>query len=386
MLVRYDTETSDWIHLPPRSPLRAGDQLLVLPTYRPQILISGIHLTLGESTQIRLDSLDSETALIEIQYGRTLLFAPNRAGAQIGLTLDGRRGSVTFTNVDSTLAVEVRREHSKGADPLNATAHTIVRVIATRGHIDWQPESGPPQTIEEQHELKFFDDDPGRLEPIESLPPWTHRSVLNGVDRMASSTLISLLDADRSIGLRLSELTDHRRIEVCQLTTRCLGHMGRFDALVTGLNDVGQKTYWKYYFATLQKALARGPDTAAEVLGALERLRGTEALALFRMLRGYSPDDLENGGAQQLVEYLAHDKVDFRVLAFENLKDITQKSGSYQPWYTEKRRRPLVNRWIEDLKNGLIVYKSPPLSLPPRALVQPDQQPTEEDFDVDDSS
>ena len=162
--------------------------------------------------------------------------------------------------------------------------------------------------------------------------------------------------------------------------------MGRFDALVTGLNDVGQKTYWKYYFETLQKALARGPDTAAEVLGALERLRGTEALALFRMLRGYSPDDLENGGAQQLVEYLAHDKVDFRVLAFENLKDITQKSGSYQPWYTEKRRRPLVNRWIEDLKNGLVVYKSPPLSLPPRAVVQPDQQPTEEDFDVDDSS
>ena len=49
-------------------------------------------------------------------------------------------------------------------------------------------------------------------------------------------------------------------------------------------------------------------------------------LELYRMLWGYSAEDVADGVMNKLVEYLNNDEwLDFRVLAFQNLHDITGK-------------------------------------------------------------
>jgi len=49
-------------------------------------------------------------------------------------------------------------------------------------------------------------------------------------------------------------------------------------------------------FDTAQEALARGPETAAQVRKAFETQRSEDAAALYRLLLGYSPEELNRTG------------------------------------------------------------------------------------------
>ena len=65
---------------------------------------------------------------------------------------------------------------------------------------------------------------------------------------------------------------------------------------------------------------------------AIGLLRTADAKELYRLLWGYSEEQLEKGGAAaQLVKFLEHDQMDVRVLAFVNLASITGFQTYYQP-------------------------------------------------------
>ena len=75
----------------------------------------------------------------------------------------------------------------------------------------------------------------------------------------------------------------------------------------------------------------RAPETAAAIRQSLEKQYGNESATLYRMLWGYTDKDLEDGEDARLVKFLDHESLIFRVLAFENLRDITRKTLSYNP-------------------------------------------------------
>jgi hypothetical protein len=157
------------------------------------------------------------------------------------------------------------------------------------------------------------------------------------------------------------------------LAVRCLSYTGQFDPFVSVLNDESQRSFWAAHFDALQDALARGVETAALARSALEKDRGDDAPELYRLLWGYSPDDLryspdhpKAGSAAQLVEYLDHEQLDFRVLSFENLRRITGFQLYYSPHHTAARRHSPVQKWRQRLKEGKVIYKNPPLDIPPR--------------------
>ncbi len=116
---------------------------------------------------------------------------------------------------------------------------------------------------------------------------------------------------------------------------------------------------WPIQIECLESALARGPATADKVRLAFEKQRGKDAADLYRMLWGYNKDDLPAGEAAHLVESLDRDNLDFRVLAFYNLRAITNQTFNYRPEATAANRQPAMRRWREQLKDGLIVPKAP---------------------------
>ena len=94
---------------------------------------------------------------------------------------------------------------------------------------------------------------------------------------------------------------------------------------------------------------------------AFESVRGEkQGDELYRMLWGYSPEQLEEGGAAQLIEWLSHEDLDYRVLSFWNLHHVTGFSYFYKPEDTEAKRRTPVQRWRQKLEAGLIVPKAEP--------------------------
>jgi hypothetical protein len=74
------------------------------------------------------------------------------------------------------------------------------------------------------------------------------------------------------------------------------------------------------------------------------------------MLWGYNREQLEAGADRQLVEYLSHQDLEFRVLSFWNLHQITGLlPPSYRPQWTEAKRRPGAAAWRQKLESGRIV-------------------------------
>ena len=179
-------------------------------------------------------------------------------------------------------------------------------------------------------------------------------------ERGATAAIEPLLQPDRPVELVMREESTHRRREVRTLAIRSLGYLGDFDACIEALNDKDERATWSAYFDELRQAVARGPETAARVRESYEKLRGPEAAKLYRMLWGYSADDLRKGADAELVDGLSNlDSLDVRVLAIENLKLITgPATHGYNPTEPAMARAGKVKKWKEKLKKGEIVPRS----------------------------
>ena len=358
VLCRWDAESLLWQRLSPREPLNVGDQLIVLPTYRPQILLSSnVQLTLDGGTRLELGSMGDGTPQVILHYGRALVVPVGRAGARLGLVAGGTEGMITFSDAESGLAVQLQPFHTPGTDPESNAAHRRLTLITTSGRIDWNQAEGERIGINAGSQYVSLDDRPGALTDGGQLPEWINSTTLSDIDKLASATLQPMLVQDRPISLTLSEIAEHRRIEVRSLAVRCLSYLDIFDNFVPALNDANQRSYWSAHFDAMQAALARSPATAVRVRQTLEKHRGGDAAELFHLLWGLSPDDLDQNSAARLVSYLDHEDLDFRVLGFENLQRITGLTLFYRPEHLAARRRSHVLRWKEKLDSNAIVYR-----------------------------
>jgi hypothetical protein len=83
------------------------------------------------------------------------------------------------------------------------------------------------------------------------------------------------------------------------------------------------------------------------------------------LLWGFSVKDLEEQGWDaRLVGYLDNDSMDFRVLAIENLRRITERTLYYRAENNAERRKSHTLRWREQLNSGEIRHATPPAPLP----------------------
>ena len=75
----------------------------------------------------------------------------------------------------------------------------------------------------------------------------------------------------------------------------------------------------------------------------------TDGAALYRMVWGYSPAQLRQGADRELVDALANDALDYRVLSFETLRELTGATHGYRPDDQEVKRRAAVNTWKKQI-------------------------------------
>jgi hypothetical protein len=356
VLLRFDRDSSGWQRLRSKAGLRAGDRLVSLPSFKPIVaLTTGINLQPAGPSLLELEPADARGIPgIDIEYGRLHMLTVGKAGRQIRVRLGDRQGLITFGDAESTLALEVARLFSPGKDPEAGRAPIAADLYATSGQIQWEEDATPVKIT--APERKTLTPLPVFESPVGELPKWITADVFSSLDKRGASDLEKALDAGRSISPILNELAGSKRVEVRSLAIRCAGYVDQFDPLIDTLNDPDQRLGWPGYVESLRMALALSPEVAAKVRVAFEKKRGVEdGRALCRMLWGYTADDLKHGAAKQLVEYLNHESLDFRVLSFSNLKTITGKTLNYSPEHTAQKRRLAVQAWQTRLAKGEIV-------------------------------
>jgi hypothetical protein len=364
-LVRYIAESADWFRLPARTRLMSGDRLIVFPTYRPEIVLTpGVQVVFAgpSAVQTKPQNAQAEPELA-IEYGRALIATAGVAGARIHLDLGGQKGTVTFQEAAAEMGIEVSRYLPPGANPETELALPVICIYTTIGRVEWQTGSSPTPTPIEQGQVRVMIGDQSQTMAVTQSPAWMQGADLRDVDRLASDTLEPFVALDRPVSLAFRERTEDRKSEIRSLAARCLAYLESFETLVKEFGDERQRSYWTTEFDVLRQSLSRGPETAAKVRKAIEAFCGGDATELYRLSWGYSAEQLRDGGDRRLVELLEHDSLQVRVFAFENLQRITKKTLLYLPEAPASRRKASVQRWKEQLQNGMILYETLPSPL-----------------------
>jgi hypothetical protein len=354
-----------WRRKPPLSLIAAEERLLVLPPYRPQIALpSGVQVTFaGEGEFVVPPPGETGVSRLAVNYGRFLIVTVGAGKAQLEVDLAGIVGTITLVDADSSLAVKAGKWLVPGLNPEELPGMPVVELYNVAGRVTWQQAGKEKVEIPPHHVHVYIgDESPETVGPF--LPPeWIDPRNVAPIDRSASQLLENQLSDAKPLNLSLQESMQDRRVEVRALAARCLATLGEFEPILKELSDSRQNAFWPAEIETVKQALRRGTETAAEVRAALERLRGADAAELYRLLWGYNPDQLERGGAAQLVKSLESEQMDFRVLAFHNLVMITGAMEFYRPERSPTQLRQAIQNWKERRDKGSIVYKLPPTPL-----------------------
>ncbi len=346
--------------VPAQSTLKSGQKLIILPAFRPQISLVATTIDFDGRTMIELLNIDENDAPeFKVYYGRLVVRAsvPN---TNVRLRVaDQRLIELALGDINSAVGLEVYPKIAPGSDPEEPPTEFVVNLFALDGSVGWQSDalSG---VIESGQHFSFSSNPPSPDESPPSRPLWLTKTEITDLDRRAIPTVEQTIRPERTVRLSLIELTEtNPRFEIKQLAMRCCAHIGYFDPLIKAVNDKDQARRWDNYADELNEAVTRSPQTARRVLETLQRLRGEEeGFELYRLLWGYSDNGLQNNGeADQLVNFLDHEDLDFRVLSHWNLKKITGLGSTYRPEHTGTKRKKSASRWQKRLEDGEIKYK-----------------------------
>ena len=372
VLLIYSAERDKWIRMPPRSPLSTGDVLLTLPKFRrTHVVLADVNMDLYGGTRVRvpLENFEASTGEsewnLEVVYGR-LLISAGLKGSQAAMQVDDQLREFRLDD-SASLAVEVQRIFVAGSDYENEAAPIKATWYLTSGSVVWPTAAGGTQTIQAPAMWQTIDGIDEIPEGIEQLPAWIDHELVTDVERRARDNLAGELAVNQAVNIRLLELTDGqglgRQKEVRILAAAASVFVGEFEPLVKALNDSDQKRAWETHIHDLRQALALSPDVAARVRQDFVNIRGEEAARdLMEMVIGYSAEQIgesremvQSGALAQLINWLDHDSLDYRVLAIHNIREITGKIKGYRPDDISKRRKINLRKlWDEFETNELL--------------------------------
>lgn len=362
VLFRRGADDGEWSRMPALGTLMAGDRLITPPTSRSQMTLEGgVILDMLGDTAIELMASETPGAppLVNIAYGRVLVLD---AREPVIMQAGDQAFEISFNDAASGAAVEVSAVRTAGTNPVDVASRLQVDVYAVKGTTMLQHAGDAQPAVMQAPARRTLGLDVPAGEA--ALPEWIRKQDLTSAERLAHAALEEGLRGDAGSMLQggLLELADDRprkRNEVRTLACRALMSTGRFDSAIAALGNSEFRAAWPVLIDSLKQHIARDTATAAAVRDAFNMRYGDiRAAELFRMLWGYSDEDLKGGEAEKLVSYLDHAELEFRVLGSWNLRDVTGIGNVfYRPDSPPVQRKQYVRQWQQRLESGQIVNK-----------------------------
>ena len=355
VLLIFNKAQRKWLRLPPRSPISTGDELLTLPKFFTHVVLADVNAYLLGGTRLRIpvekfESLTNQAELnLEMVNGRMLLNA-GLNGSQVTMKVGDQLREFRLSG-SASLAVDVEHVFVPGSDYENEAAPVRATWYLTSGAVEWPTAAGGQQSIEPQSMWRTIDGIDEIPELIDELPAWIDREPMTDMERRARDDVARELKSGEPVEIRLLELTDGkglgRRKEVRVLAAASSVYVGEFEPLVKALNNSDQSHAWATHIQDLRQAMVLSPDVATQVRQAFENIRGDAAARdLMEMVMGYNDDQIgrtreafQSGALSQLLRWLDHESLDYRVLAIHNIREITGKWKGYRPDDLLKRRK-----------------------------------------------
>ena len=370
--------TAEWTSFPVGSPLGKREDLLVPPTFQPELHVRGVTIRLLPETRAVLLMDADGTPRIEVVFGRAVARA-SRADARLGITAAGLVGTID-AGLLNPVAIEVELDRFPGADPVNTPPLVRSRIYAASS-LAWRQTAAGGQPVERPLEgidaqgmldagmsLEWSSNGPDRVAVVRNrvLPGWIESGVRPArLEKSAGESLAAKVKTTAPLARALRELAADKRAENRMLAASTLALIGEFDDLVEQLSaespgrKLEQRQWSLFQNATVPLALARGGNAASRLYESfVNRGPHGKADALWAMARGFTDEELAAGVDRAIVEALDDPSLIVRRYASKALIDITQPSAvdrtRYRPDGQPDMRREGVVWWRNQLEKGLI--------------------------------
>ncbi|WP_436715224.1 hypothetical protein U8335_21600 [Roseiconus lacunae] len=378
---------NDWVLLPPDATISTGQTIVCGPEYRAAFQIGeteGRNLTMVGPSEVTWKNKAPLT--IEARFGKGLIEL-GLAGDSVVLQVGGIALVATAESGPVTFGYEIIHRRPIGLDPLISTNHqTALQLVGLSGDVSVTGQAAVDTAdgatggdcivpgafvLSEENAVTLTLCDESTAEPkpevVEAMPTWVDAEVDTGsLEAQAASDLLELVRGENSDSLLLSlrVALGFRRNEVAALAGKTMLAFGDATAFfgVDGLFSVGkQRLYWSSHLDAVRDVIARGAEDAAAVrtsiAGQNEAIDNADGDTIFRLLVGYSQDQLKTGGDAELVNDLESASVPVRVLASENLRDISGTTLFFRPEeIVQSRRDEVIKKWKVRLKKESIRY------------------------------
>ncbi|MEM6473668.1 MAG: hypothetical protein AAF802_29185, partial [Planctomycetota bacterium] len=305
----------------------------------------------------------------DVNFGR-LLVSFTAAGQRLRFGFGERLIALTNESDESMIAIELNHERVLGTDPLVDENHkSSIGFTSIKGTFTIE-QAAESKRLNALEQLSLDLDASSISDPVllEQAPDWVDAEIDNGsLEAEAAVALLELVRADsgNSLTLALRLALEFRRSEVAALAGQSLLTLDDASAYfgVDGLlSKPKQRLYWDSHLDALRSMMNRGIKDAAAVRIAIAgegetTMDNADGDTLFRLLTGYSQEQLETGGDAELVADLESVSMPVRVLAIEHLRDIVGTTAAFRPEEeVVARRETAIKTWKVRLRKASIRY------------------------------
>ena len=357
MVLSLDAD-GQWSRMGDGGEATAGMPIICAPKFRAVMQpTEGPRLEMIGPSGVRWLGLDEDTFGLEMEFGR-LLITSKKPETTLALKLGGQPMELTFDSEESIAAASIKYFRSPGQDPGDpGNRIELIGVLTAQGNVTLTQSGESIDLSTGEQWIKRGDDQP-TISPVKKVPAWISGIEPPGasLDQSARDGLLKLTSKDGSIERSLREATLFRRSEVAALAAQTLLFMGQSDAYFGGggiLSESKQRQYWPDHFKALVANLDRSPESASLVRQAMAKMDAAHAKTLYRLLVGFSEEQLAQGGDEELVQWLDSDSMAVRVLALENLHEITGTTLYFRAETDNRVRRSSgIKKWTIRQEKG----------------------------------
>jgi len=160
-------------------------------------------------------------------------------------------------------------------------------------------------------------------------------------------------------------LVEARATEFARLAVSCLAIVGDYPVLVQALEHSEREEARRTYIQGLRSWLGNTPGAGTLLQEELNAsFYPAEAEAVARLLWGYSEKDARDPQiSYQLVEWLNHDRLAIRELAWHYIRQFSGRRFEYRPDGPIRQRRQAVQQWVKILEKDKALITSPLLPM-----------------------
>ena len=337
IVVRSGEGAGTWSRLEADDELRDGDRIVCLAPYRATLQVGTAEVVLVSQVELRLaKAAEDEAARFELIEG-SLVLESSDAARPVAVLFDGRTAAID-PPPGRPIGLTVLGVRPPGQQAGRPVLTISVPAGEATVQLDAVGDAEPPPAETLKGPLLASIDAVQGFAGSEVMMarPWVTDPTPTPAEVQAGEAFGSLLrDRSGHLELALLEGTEDERAEVQELSVAALGAIGEYDQVADVLDRPDAPRLRAAALGACRRGLARGPETAEEVLAMIDRYAESPAVAraLDRLLIGY-------GGPQapgpevftELVGDLASPNPSVRQLALDWLIRLTNRDPmGYDP-------------------------------------------------------